>query len=52
MQAQQEAFLKAMTGGWPTPASTTPGSQDDATDLDEIKKQLAELQQKLSKMNG
>nr|WP_279391734.1 polyhydroxyalkanoate synthesis repressor PhaR [Shimia aestuarii] len=56
MQAQQEAFLKAMTGGinpW-TAGSTTPGESEDASeegeDLDEIKKQLAELQSKLNKM--
>ena len=53
MQAQQEAFLKAMTGGmsgnWSGP------SQDDAPkegeDLDAIKKQLSELQDKLSKLD-
>ncbi|MDO6456227.1 MULTISPECIES: polyhydroxyalkanoate synthesis repressor PhaR [Celeribacter] len=51
LQAQQEAFLKAMTGGigqnWPTP---TPAPQDSKEDLGEIKKQLAELQDKLSKL--
>ncbi len=55
MQAQQEAFLKAMTGGasWP---GTTPQEPDEAPvssggeDLDDIKKQLAELQEKLSKL--
>nr|WP_237400658.1 polyhydroxyalkanoate synthesis repressor PhaR [Rhodovulum sulfidophilum] len=53
IQAQQEAFLKAMTGGW----SGAPGTEGEAgegeeRELDEIKRQLAELQQKLSKMNG
>nr|WP_207186402.1 polyhydroxyalkanoate synthesis repressor PhaR [Rhodovulum sulfidophilum] len=53
IQAQQEAFLKAMTGGW----SGAPGAEGEAgegeeRELDEIKRQLAELQQKLSKMNG
>ena len=51
MQAQQKAFLKAMsggmsggmTGGWSAPTAE-PG------DLDEIRKQLAELQAKLAKM--
>ena len=53
MQAQQEAFMKAMTGGWAkstTPEKPEAGSaQND--DLDAIKKQLAELQDKLSKMS-
>ncbi|WP_296762389.1 polyhydroxyalkanoate synthesis repressor PhaR [Sediminimonas sp.] len=54
MQAQQEAFLKAMTSG--VAGSTGPsggGSEADGgeEDLDEIKRQLAELQDKLSKMN-
>ena len=56
MQAQQEAFLKAMTGGmnpWNV-GSTTPEDKGDAAeegeDLDAIKKQLSELQDKLSKM--
>ena len=59
MQAQQEAFMKAMTGGmgnWP--GATTPSSGDDAAEpedeeegLDDIKKQLAELQAKLSKLS-
>ncbi|UWQ92402.1 polyhydroxyalkanoate synthesis repressor PhaR [Aliisedimentitalea scapharcae] len=54
LQAQQEAFLKAMTGGlgnWPTgtaPDDTTEAGKGE--DLDDIKKQLAELQTKLSKL--
>ncbi len=56
MQAQQEAFLKAMTGGlgaggWSGPEAE--GGDKGATsgeDLDAIKKQLAELQDKLSKL--
>ncbi|NIY96002.1 MAG: polyhydroxyalkanoate synthesis repressor PhaR [Rhodobacteraceae bacterium] len=51
MQAQQEAFLKAMTGGmgsqWSGPEKE---SGEEEEDLDAIKKQLAELQSKLSKM--
>ena len=48
MRAQQEAFFKAMTGGM---MSGTGGSdKDDGDDLDEIKNQLAALQEKLSKM--
>ncbi|KIC12930.1 polyhydroxyalkanoate synthesis repressor PhaR [Leisingera sp. ANG-M1] len=54
MKAQQEAFLKAMTGGFGT-AGWTGGAQPEeksegGEDLDDIKKQLAELQEKLSKM--
>ncbi len=55
MQAQQEAFLKAMSGGmpgWSAPSSEEGGEtrKQDGEDLDAIKKQLAELQDKLSKM--
>lgn len=58
MRAQQEAFVKAMTGGLggltamstsPTPKDTP--DSDDKGDLDEIKAQLAALQQQLSKMS-
>ena len=50
MKAQQEAFVKAMTGGmsgWSGPAEA---GTEETEDLDEIKKQLAELQKKLSKL--
>ena len=50
MKAQQEAFMKAMTGGlanWAAPAATPDSAE---TDLDEIKAQLAAMQEKLSKM--
>ena len=55
MQAQQEAFLKAMTGGiaggWkPRDGEEKPGSEKPGEDLEEIKRQLAELQEKLSRM--
>lgn len=56
MQAQQEAFMKAMTGGWTRNAGGTTPEPDAAPaaekseDLDAIKKQLAELQDKLSKL--
>tara|TARA_R100000789_G_scaffold18900_1_gene21804 strand:- start:3668 stop:4342 length:675 start_codon:yes stop_codon:yes gene_type:complete len=66
LRAQQEAFLKAM-GGFKTFGSTMPGGEaEEAGDetatkpkpaesedknLDEIKQQLAELQQKLSKLS-
>lgn len=55
MQAQQEAFMKAMTGGW-RGGSTTPAAEpetpdpEQADDLDVIKQQLAELQAKLAKI--
>lgn len=61
MQAQQKAFLKAMTGGlaggagWSAPeqdgedSGPKPGKGKDE-DLDAIKKQLSELQEKLSKL--
>lgn len=56
LKAQQEAFMKAMTGGmsgqWPT-ATSQPSAEADGEeeDLDDIKKQLATLQAKLSKMD-
>jgi len=55
MKAQQEAFLKAMTGGWAAgsgPAADEVHEGDDRAELDDIRRQLAELQQKLAKMNG
>jgi len=60
MQAQQEAFMKAMTSTMPGTTGGAAGhggaTRPDAggegdEDLDEIKRQLAELQSKLSKMN-
>lgn len=52
MQAQQEAFMKAMTGG---AAAGQAGAKKDVPekeeDLDAIRKQLSDLQIKLSKMN-
>jgi polyhydroxyalkanoate synthesis repressor PhaR len=55
MRAQQEAFMKAMTGGMSGMGSSGPQPDTDASkdedDLDEIKKQLADLQSKLSKMS-
>ncbi len=55
MQAQQQAFLKAMTGGlsggWSGPDKDDDAKSEPKEDLDDIKKQLAELQQKLSKLN-
>lgn len=57
LKAQQEAFLKAMTGGisgnWSGPGGEDQpkAAGENSEDLDEIKKQLAELQKKLSKLN-
>ncbi|GIT90320.1 polyhydroxyalkanoate synthesis repressor PhaR [Jannaschia pagri] len=59
MQEQQAAFFKAMTGGWAgAPGSTLPeepNAPEDADtskeELDAIRKQLAEMQAMLSKMN-
>jgi len=55
LQAQQQAFLKAMTGGlsggWSGPEKDEAAKSESKEDLDDIKKQLAELQQKLSKLN-
>ncbi|MEM8957796.1 MAG: polyhydroxyalkanoate synthesis repressor PhaR [Pseudomonadota bacterium] len=59
MQRQQRAFLKSMLPGWPGPGgSTVPGAAEpdepleDEADLDRIKKELAELQGKLAKLEG
>lgn len=65
MQAQQEAFIKAMTGGFsggwtgPTREGGSGGggaprakSSDKGEDLDEIKAELAKLQKKLSDLDG
>jgi polyhydroxyalkanoate synthesis repressor PhaR len=61
MRAQQEVFVKAMTGGignqWSGPSVDDVDDRDDGADdksatqeLDDIKRQLADLQSKLSKM--
>lgn len=58
MQAQQQAFMKAMTGGlsgssgWASKEETEAEGADaeKGENLDEIKQQLAELQDKLSKL--
>lgn len=56
MQAQQKAFMSAMTGGmggWAgneAEGGAAKGAEDNE-DLDAIKKQLAELQDKLSKLS-
>ena len=50
MRAQQEAFIKAMTGGM-MPGSSGPAPEEKPEDLDDIKKELASLQAKLAKMS-
>lgn len=56
MKAQQAAFLKAMTGGmgntWTSPSEGEEATADDSSseNLEDIKKQLADLQNKLSKL--
>ena len=53
MQKQQQAFLKSIMGGWgaqgrgPAPE----GERGTSDDLSEIKRQLAELQSKLSRLD-
>ena len=53
MQRQQQAFLKTMMGGWAAKAAE-PGAEApaaaDTSELAQIKKQLADLQAKLSKL--
>lgn len=57
MKAQQEAFVKAMTGGlkppsWPTQGGETEADEDDESveELDAIRAQLAAMQAQLLKM--
>ncbi len=56
MRKQQEAFMKTMMGGLPgwngtqPAADTTSGAAPDEDELAQIKRQLAELQSKLSKL--
>ncbi len=55
VKAQQEAFFKAMAGGWTgTEAAGETESADPSSntgELDEIRQQLADLQAKLAKMS-
>ena len=50
MRAQQQAFFKAMTGGAMAGQTDEPDkpARDESDDLDEIKKQLNDLQSKLN----
>ncbi|MGC8203262.1 polyhydroxyalkanoate synthesis repressor PhaR [Aliiroseovarius sp. PTFE2010] len=59
MRVQQEAFLKAMTGGMPAMKNWSAPTMEEghapetesAEDLQQIKKQLSDLQDKLSKLD-
>ena len=55
MRAQQEAFLKAMTGGmgngWSGPSQDEEDDSGAASNLDEIRQQLAAMQEQLAKMS-
>lgn len=50
MQRQQQAFLKSIMGGW-TNITSGPEPESGADDLADIRNQLADLQEKLSKLN-
>ena len=51
MQRQQQAFLKSIMGGWSGGSAPEPETAPaQKSEIDEIKKQLAELQSKLSKI--
>lgn len=50
MRAQQELFMKAMTGGMMPSKGDAPAEKGDGDDLSDIKKQLAALQDQLSKI--
>lgn len=55
MRAQQEAFIKAMTGGmgnWSGPAPEDDGAKarDEKQELEEMRRQLAEMKSKLDKL--
>ncbi|WP_406721078.1 MULTISPECIES: polyhydroxyalkanoate synthesis repressor PhaR [Thioclava] len=54
LQKQQQAFLQTMMGGWPKagtgPEREAPAASEDREELEKIKKQLSELQSKLSKL--
>ncbi|WP_425092598.1 polyhydroxyalkanoate synthesis repressor PhaR [Tropicimonas sp. S265A] len=61
MQKQQRAFLETMMGGWSGgPGTTSPSAEDsqvathgseDGNEIEDIKRQLADLQKKLAGMN-
>ncbi|RLJ60223.1 polyhydroxyalkanoate synthesis repressor PhaR [Litoreibacter meonggei] len=58
IKAQQEAFMKSMMGGWTGPGSddyantesAAKAEKDDSSELEAIKKQLADMQAAVAKM--
>jgi polyhydroxyalkanoate synthesis repressor PhaR len=50
MKRQQEAFIKAMTGGWPGTSGPAREEETSRDELAQIKRQLAELQEKLARL--
>lgn len=56
LQRQQQMFLKAMMGGWRGSSGPEPDREDaptdstDSDDMEEIKRQLAELQRRISRL--
>ena len=53
MRAQQEAFLKAMTGGmanWSGPSPEDDEAEESTSELEDIRAQLAAMQDQLQKM--
>jgi polyhydroxyalkanoate synthesis repressor PhaR len=50
MKRQQEAFIKAMTGGWPGASGPAREEETSRDELAQIKRQLAELQEKLARL--
>jgi hypothetical protein len=53
MKAQQQAFLKAMSGAWPAPTGPEAERQTgrDEEELADIRRQLSELSEKMAKMS-
>ena len=51
MRAQQQAFMKAMTGGMIGTSAPEPDADAEGEDLDDIRRQLAELQARLAKLD-
>ncbi len=51
MQAQQRAFFEAVTAGWTGAAKAPASPPKDPAELDEIRSQLADLQEKLARLS-
>lgn len=54
MQRQQQAFMRTMMAGWPAASTEAEGDEvqasDNSRELQQIRKQLADLQAKLAKL--